>query len=519
MHPLRTDYQLPFKQDLAISVKQHKHVLAVSPGGTGKSTVFAHIAKDASQLGRTVIILTHRKNIFEQNQATAMGIELNAKTPQNLVITTGTVYVAMAQTIKFRDEWINQFNALPKPVLILVDECDDATFNTVLDAIPNRLTIGFTATANYKDARHLPLYYNALVETKPISWFILHEKNYLCSYEHVERSAKDIDSYLVKLNGDFTEKSQTSYFSSKAIYGGLIEDLVAFKFTKCMIFCSSIKNAETTWQEVTEAGYKASIGHSKRQDEDEQIKRFKDPLSGFDILISVSAYVRGFDHPPVDQLMFYKAFGTLSGYLQACYRADRPHIPTNKTNFRVIDYGNNKRHGLYFFDRPWQKLWRPESLRMSQKEQGIEPIKECPSCHRLIGLMAKVCPYCDFVQPVNEAMLKDGDLIDITAAYTAMKGRRIGTLSARELSIYSKLLNKAQFAIRIAKSHRQREIEVRTWDIKPIQGSEPYLTDIPPNYLKDFAHYMGYKAAWAYQQEKMLKDIEQPIIYANIVLK
>jgi len=518
MHPLRIDYQVPFKQDLAIAVKQHKHVLAVSPGGTGKTTVFAHIAKGAADRGTTVIILTHRINIFEQNLLNSGGISLNADTDKTIQIQQGTVYVIMAQTIKFREEWISQFNALPSPVLTIIDEAHDASFCSILNRLTNRRTIGFTATPNYRDAKHLPDYYNTLVETKPISWFILNEPQYLCSYEHIEKSAKDVDSYLVKLNGEYTDKSQTSYFSSKAIYGGLIDDIPVYKFTKCMIFCANIANAEMIYEQILENGYLACIGHSKRKDEVQQIARFKDLTSGYDILVSVAAYTTGFDFAEVDQLMLYRAFGNLSLYLQTLYRGNR-FIRGFKSSFRVIDYGNNKRHGLYFFDRPWHKLWRPESLRLSLKEQGIEPVKECHACHRLIGLMARICPYCDAEQPVNEAQLKEGELIDITAAFTAMKGRRIASLNPRELSIYSKLLNKGQFAIRIAKSHRQQEQAIRQWDVKPLQGSEPYKQDIPPNYLKDFAHYMGYKPAWAFQQEKLIKDITEPIIYANIIIK
>ena len=167
MHPLREDYQVPFERDLAQAVKQHTHVLGVSPGGTGKTTTFSHIAVKAAAKGRSVIILTHRLSIFDQNLIGSCGIALNAETDKSITIQLGKVYVIMAQTIKFRPEWIEQFNTLPEKVLIIIDEAHDGGFCTILDKLTNRLTIGFTATPNYKDAKHLPLYYNALVETKP----------------------------------------------------------------------------------------------------------------------------------------------------------------------------------------------------------------------------------------------------------------------------------------------------------------------------------------------------------------
>jgi len=505
----REDYQVPFERDLAQAVKQHTHVLGVSPGGTGKTTTFSHIAVKAAAKGRSVIILTHRLSIFDQNLIGSCGIALNAETDKSITIQLGKVYVIMAQTIKFRPEWIEQFNTLPEKVLIIIDEAHDGGFCTILDKLTNRLTIGFTATPNYKDAKHLPLYYNALVETKPISWFIENPKQqYLASYTHIEKSQKDVDSYLTKLNGEFTNQSQNKYFSSRAIYGGLIEDIPKYKYTKCMIFCANIENAELIYSQVCAAGYLATIGHSKRKDEAQQIAKFKDLTSGYDIMVSVSAYTTGFDFPEVDQLMLYRAFGTLSLYLQTLYRGSR-FIKGIKEHFRVVDYGNNKRHGLYFFDRPWQKMWRPESLKLDLKGQGVEPIKECSNCQALIGLMARICPYCGSEQPISEDEKKQGQLIDITESFNNMKGMKIGDLSARQLSIYAKLMNKGQFCIRIAKAKRQSEIKEHLE--KPPQT--------PINYLKDFAHYMDYNPAWVYQQEKLIKEQNEQINFANIIIK
>jgi superfamily II DNA or RNA helicase len=282
-----------------------------------------------------------------------------------------------------------------------------------------------------------------------------------------------------------------------------------------MVFCANIENAELVAQQISNAGYLVTIGHSKRKDEAYQVNLFKDPTSGYNIFVSVAAYTVGFDHPPVDRLMLYRAFGSCSLYMQTLFRADR--ICEGKKEFDVYDYGGNKRHGFYYFDRPNDKLWQSTALRLSPKEQGVEPIKECPVCHALIGLMARTCPVCNAEQPVNEAENKQGELINITATYQAMMGRNIGTLSARELSIYAKLKNKAQFAIRIARSKRQTEISVYANAVKPPSYIPDPLRDA--NFLRDFAHYMDYKSSWCYQQYKIIEASKEAIEFTNFRLK
>lgn len=506
------DYQLSHNKSLSIALRDKEHILAQAPGGTGKTKQFVSIAWGAASKGSTVLILTDRINIYQQNIKEAKAIGINPKTPADLQIQIGTVYVAMAQTLISRMYLLDQFNSLQRKIIVLVDEAHSGIFNSILDYLHNRLTIGFTATPYYKFAKHLPKYYNECIPSEQIDWFI--QNDWICTNQHIARGKKEMEQYLTKnASGEYTETSQNEWFSQSGLYDGLIQDLQSEKgeFTKCMVFCASIKNAHETYNQLQQAGFVCAIGHSKSDllkaigtTEEIEINKFKDPNSGVDILVSVSSYTTGFDLPIIDLLMLYRAFGSFILYMQAMFRANRKKPEPMPMTFKSYDYGDNwRRHGLYYFDREWSKLWKEEEKKKDKDALGTYTIKECANCGSIISLMARICQYCQHEQPENEQELKQGVLLDITAQYQKLVGRKLSSLSPVELSVYAKIKQKLQFAIRIAKSQRQLQIKNNDTD----------------NFLRDFGNAMGYSDKWYNVQAQMLKKESKQIFYTDFILK
>lgn len=498
------DYQLNHNKSLSVALRDKEHILAQAPGGTGKTKQFVSIAWSAAQKGSCVLIITDRIKVYRQNIREAKAIGINPDTPSDIKIQLGAVYVAMAQTILSRIHLLDQFNSLPKKVITLIDEAHGGIFNTILDTLHNRLTIGFTATPHYKWAKHLPKYYNDCITSEQIDWFI--QNDWLCTNQHIARGKKEMEDALTKSNtGEYTESSQENWFSQSGLYDGLLDDIRSEigKFTKAMVFCASIKSAEATFNFLIENGIKCCIGHSKRKDETEQLKNFEDLNSGFDILVSVSSFATGYDFPAIDLLFLYRAFGSFILYMQSLFRGNRKKP---SMTFKSYDYGDNwRRHGLYYFDRDWNTLWKAEEKKKDKDALGNYTIKECANCGSIISLMARICQYCNEVQPENEQELKQGVLLDITAQYQKLVGRKLSSLTAQELSVYAKIKQKLQFAIRIAKSNRQRALKL-----------DPNTKD---NFLRDFGNAMGYSDKWYNVQSAILKKEKSDIFFTDITLK
>lgn len=486
-------YQQEFLNNLSKSIAKHKSTIACAPTGSGKTKTFLAIAQSALSRGRTVLILTESKKIFEQIVHECKGVEISAGI-KYIVIKPGALYVAMSQTLQRRELIISQFNELNPCPLVVADEAHVATMNTLLSKLTNRLLIGFTATPDVRVAKHLPKLYNDCVVACQVDDLI--QNGFLCTYKHIGRDKANI-SLLELRNGEYTEESQEKAFESSAVYDGLLDDLYNIKFHRCMIFCASIKHCEDTYDMLIEHNYSAVRYHSKLNNSTYELAKFTE-LGLANICVSVGSLTKGFDYPAIDLIVLLRATTSLPLYLQMMGRASRP-IPGKKDIFTVLDYGIHWKRGLglYWDDRDWHTMWRTSKKKRKSEKEGVAPIKQCPNedCGCIVPINAKVCPYCGFIFEEKEKSLEVGELVDVTAEYDTLIGKRIGLIDPHQLSIYAKMKNKRAFAIRIARAREQTH----------------------PGWLSEFAKCMGYKKYWLDIQLAALPT--ETITFANIIIR
>ncbi|MEO7975568.1 DEAD/DEAH box helicase family protein [Flavobacterium sp.] len=118
------------------------------PTGGGKTVVFSEIARRfIAQFNKSVIILTHRKELCSQTSATLKKIGV-----QNRIInsTSGNFktdchcYVAMVETLRNR---IKSKKVTVKDVgLVIIDEAHHNSFRKLMGNFKNAFIIGVTAT-------------------------------------------------------------------------------------------------------------------------------------------------------------------------------------------------------------------------------------------------------------------------------------------------------------------------------------------------------------------------------------
>lgn len=472
-------YQDNFISSLSISVYKNKHVIGQSPGGTGKTKCFLSIAKRATNKGRSVLIITDRLKVFNQIAEESGGVRISDGI-KYVEVSDGLLYVASSQTLVRRPKIMESFNKLSLPVLIIWDECHVSTSLKILDTIQNRITIGFTATPDYRIAKHLPDYFNDIVCTEHVQWFIDHNPPYLCDYQHIcKESGNQVDS-LKKTGGDFNETEQRKFFGTEIHYQELIKDISETTFKKCMLFTASINHAEEVYDRLIKEGFKCSISHSKRNDDNHQLAMFEG-LNETNILVSVGSLTTGYDNSEVDLIVLYRATTSLALYLQMLFRADRPK---EGMFFRVLDYGSNgKRHKQYNYPHKWDELWKQKPKK---ENGGVAGIKICPECNSMLFVAATFCKYCKYIFPKAEVGNDVGLNQDITNKKKNLYGRLISQLTPKELSLYANLYDKKSFAARVA---RKQETLIK-------------------GFLSEYANYMGYKPGWFVQQEFMLNNCD-----------
>ena len=437
------DYQLKFKDDIRAALAKHKKIIACSATGSGKTKTFLNIADQSTSKGATVLVLTEARKIFNQiTKERPDAVEIKS-TVKYIDIKPGGLYVAMAQTLANRQFIVGQFERLGSRLLIICDEAHIGTPTKLLQQLPNAYLIGFTATPDYKVAKHLPKLYNGIVVGPQPQELV--ELGFLSPYYHYERKAANLDG-LQKKNGEFTEQSQFAIFNKPKVFSGLHDDLNAHKFNKAIIFCSSISHCQKLTEELRSNGYVCAEVHSQNQQSDAELALFM--YGETPICVSVGILTKGFDFPEIDLIILQRATTSLALYCQMVGRGSR--VVDGKSKFTVLDYGGNaSRHGLWNYEHDWADKWKRAAKK---KKDGVAPIKECPKCFLIVPPSTKICPECGHIFAPTKEELEEGEMVNLTAEYDLIRGRKIGDLTPKELALYAKITNKKAFAARVSKA-------------------------------------------------------------------
>ena len=311
--------------------------------------------------GLTVLVLTESQKIYDQLTAELPAGNINASTKDQAIL-PGQIYIGMVQTLARRPRMIEQFTSLGKSVLIINDECHVGTSTKLLQHLRNAYLIGFTATPDWRFAKHLTQLYTAcIVGPQPDE---LVNEGYLSPYKHYARVLANLSELKIK-SGEFTEESQEIIFESRKVYDGLIKDLRDITFNKAVVFTASIKHCTDTYTRLIDAGFNAIQVHSKIPSVQAvfDMAQFKAPGSATNICVSVGILTKGWDFPPIDLVILNRATTSLPLYLQMIGRGSR--TAPNKPYFTVLDYGGNyERHGLWDTEIDWQKKWREQKKKV-----------------------------------------------------------------------------------------------------------------------------------------------------------
>jgi len=436
-------YQIKFIEDIRASIKKHKHIIACAATGSGKSKVFIDIARGSISKNRTVLIISESTSIYNQIHK-EIGDTINIGDGiKEFYLEPNKIYVAMAQTLAKRKGLINQFIELKENLLIINDECHVGTSTKLLKQFSDAYLIGFTATPDFRKAKHLPeLYKGIVIGPQPQE---LVEAGYLSPYFHFERQIADLSKLEKSSTGEYTEASQEKVFEKAEVFDGIFDDLKNFTFHKCMIFCASIKHCKDVVDRLR-VMYNVSECHSKNPNTEKEL--FEYTHGSNNICVSVASLTKGFDNPQTDMIILNRATLSLPLYGQMIGRGSR--LSPGKSRFTVIDYGRNgTRHKPWNYEHDWQNMWNKK-----QKLDGVAPVKMCEKCGFIMPVKMPKCPECGHIMIVepSEKEIKETQLVELTAKYNLLRGRSISTLLPQELFHYAEMTNKKPFAKRIAMS-------------------------------------------------------------------
>jgi superfamily II DNA or RNA helicase len=178
LRPYQNAFLAEFDQVIAAGKRR---IIGVSPTGAGKTILAAQIINSARDRGHHVLVLAHTREIIRQTSAKLFEHNINHGIIQAGFMTRPDepVQIASIQTLWTRAMRTNRME-LPAADLLIIDEahhCPANTYRKIIDAYPQAVLIGLTATPCRGDGRGLGGIFDIIVECPQVAELI--EQKYL----------------------------------------------------------------------------------------------------------------------------------------------------------------------------------------------------------------------------------------------------------------------------------------------------------------------------------------------------
>lgn len=371
----------PYQQKLIDDVRSLystgiKHVLVVSPCGSGKSVVIAQILDDLRAKGNRALFLVHRKELITQ-----MGGHVGNNDNVDLI----TVQSMVRRLKKYNPDHYQ---------LIVTDETHHSmakSYTKIYKYFDSSYRLGFTATPERQYGEGLGNIYEKIAEGPTVKWLV--NNHYLAPYKYYAPTLMDITK-LKKQHGEYSNQSIDEQMTGR-IFGDVINNYKKIAMNKkTIIYCNTIKNSDKIAAIFKEAGFNAESIHSKTPEEDRNrmVKDFKE--GRLNILVNVDLFGEGFDVPDCECVILLRPTTSLTLYIQQSMRCMR--YKPGKQAIIIDHVGNVFKHGLPDEDR----VWVLDKNRKKEKEEI--KVKQCPKCFAVYKGHKRACPFCGYVPEVEE---------------------------------------------------------------------------------------------------------------------
>tara|TARA_R110000868_G_scaffold114309_6_gene306326 strand:- start:6124 stop:7650 length:1527 start_codon:yes stop_codon:yes gene_type:complete len=396
------------------ALKQGLNPAIQLPTGAGKSLVIAHLASKFEAKGGRMIVLTHVKELVEQNENT-----LNRYSPSTR---TGVVCAGLN-----RDDWKEpivfasiqsvfkrgkEFKELGLDIVV-IDEAhmvppdgeglmykrflQDADVRRIgLSATPWRLDGG----AIYGDDKP----FDVLAYQLPPSELV--EDGYLSPLKGVETEWQMSTTGLAKTAGDYVMSKVADRINEDDWVGEAIDNALKHLNGRkhILVFCPTVATAKETAERLDKKGETSGFVCADSKDRDEQLSSWKAGEVRF--MCNVDILTTGFDFPALDAIICLRPTTSSALWVQMLGRGMR--LAAGKTDCLILDYvGNLARLGGVGTMESWskEKQGKLEPVEKDEVERKAKPQRTVrdlalqsidPMLDRATGLLVHV-KKCSFV--------------------------------------------------------------------------------------------------------------------------
>ena len=311
--------------------------LLVLPTGTGKTIVFANIAKDCVNDGDRVLILAHRGELLEQASdklEKAVGIKTALEKAESSCLEDPfkRVVVGSVQTL-MSEKRLQNFNEAYFDTII-IDEAHHAVSNSyqnILNHFYDANVLGVTATADRADKKNLGKVFDSLAYEYTLPQAI--KDGYLSPIK-AQTIPLQIDITNVGIAaGDFkageVDTALDPYLDQIA---GEMETYC--KNRKTVVFLPLVKTSQKFCRILSEHGFSAAEVNGNSADRSEILSDFR--AGKYDVLCNSMLLTEGWDCPSVDCIVVLRPTKSRGLYSQMVGRGTR--LYPGKKDLLLLDF-------------------------------------------------------------------------------------------------------------------------------------------------------------------------------------
>lgn len=395
-----------------------RRILGVAPTGAGKTIIFADIIRSKASAYRPVLVLAHRREIIGQTSqkisdlGIAHGIIMAGTKPRPLEL----VQVAAIQTLHRRAVHSDVME-LPPAELLVIDEahhCPAETYRKIIDAYPNAVLLGLTATPCRGDGRGLGGIFETIIECPQVAPLI--EQGYLVKTKCYAPAIPDLRGVRT-IAGDYHEGELADAMDQARLVGDIVTHWHKFsERRKTVAFAVSVAHSVHLRDEFINSGVRAEHidANTPKPERDATLARL---ASGeIELVTNCMVLTEGWDMPEVGCCILARPTKKMGLFRQMIGRVLRP--AEGKTDAIVLDHsGAVFRHGFVEDEVCWtlDQDRRAESPdHESRKDGTTSRLKECPQCEAVM-IAGEPCFNCGYMPaPRPRAVIfEDGELSEV----------------------------------------------------------------------------------------------------------